>query len=211
PRAGMERMMCPPPPAAEPGSLPKDFRQSATGIGATRQQVTVVAGRRGQRVARFEQGYQRDTGRLLSNIEVIVADELLLVREPQHGFLKPAYQQHLFEMFPGEFFVQGHGDASRSKLTASRARGTDAAPGHAGSLAKRSRENRFARRNRTAGVALGAVTRHAARVSAASPGLGYDRWVNGSRALESAMPPRVGPAGSADRGHFAGARSGQLG
>ena len=109
-------------PAAETGSPAKDLRQGATGIGAARQHVTVVAVRRGKPVARLKQGYQRDAGGLLSNVEVIVADELLLVREPQHGFLKPAYQQHLFEMFPGEFLVQGHGDASRSNVPASGAR-----------------------------------------------------------------------------------------
>jgi hypothetical protein len=37
---------------------------------------------------------------------VIVADELVLVREPQRGLLEPADQQHLFEQSPSKLFVQ---------------------------------------------------------------------------------------------------------
>src|SRR6478752_2204948 len=151
-------------PAAETGSPPKDLRQGATGIGATRQHVTVVAVRRGKPVARFEQRYHGDTGRLLSNIEVIVADELLLIREPQHGFLKPAYHQHLFEMFPGEFFVQGQGGASHSKRTCFRCSGTPQP--HPWTLAvSESLAGKTGRGDETGpgGVAFGAVTQHVAR------------------------------------------------
>jgi hypothetical protein len=42
-------------------------------------------------IARFEQRYERDASRLLTDVEVVVADEPLFVGKPQHCLFEPAY------------------------------------------------------------------------------------------------------------------------
>jgi len=78
----------------------------------------VVAVCRGKAVARLEQRYERAASRFLTDTKMIVADELVLVREPQHGLLEPADQQHLFEQWPTNFSVQrfGHDVPQASSL-----------------------------------------------------------------------------------------------
>src|SRR5262249_17012464 len=103
-------------PAVETRGTAEDLRHRAAGIGAACQHMTVVTVGRGGAVARLEQRYQRNPGRFLADIKVIVANELLFVGKPQHRLLEPAYQQHLFEKGPGKLIAQGHESASRSKI-----------------------------------------------------------------------------------------------
>ena len=55
----------------------------------------------------IERRHHGDAGRLLADIEVVVADELLLVRQAQHRLLEAPDQQHALEEAPGKLARQG--------------------------------------------------------------------------------------------------------
>lgn len=93
--------------AVEAGGAAENLGQGAAGVGPARQHVAMIAVGGRDMVARVEQRHDGGAGRLLPDIEMVVADELFLVGEPQHGLLEPAYQQHRFEHAPCVLVGQG--------------------------------------------------------------------------------------------------------
>jgi hypothetical protein len=56
----------------------------------------------GNAITPVEQRHDGGASRLLPDVQVIVAHELPLAGQPQHGFLEATYQQHRFENGPCE-------------------------------------------------------------------------------------------------------------
>ena len=96
-------------PAEQSRGAAEDLRHGAAGVGAARQHVPVVAMGGGELVAPVERRHHGDAGRLLADIEMIVADELALTGKPQHGLLEAADEQHALDEGPGEIVGKGHG------------------------------------------------------------------------------------------------------
>lgn len=84
----------------ETARTPENLRERRRGIGAARNDVTVIAVRAGKPVSRLKRGDDRGPGRLLADIDMEMAGEPSRGREPEDPFLESAHPQHRTQKLP---------------------------------------------------------------------------------------------------------------
>src|ERR1700704_3829324 len=83
--------------------LAENLRQRLLRVRSSRQEVAVIAVRAVDEVAALQRGHHADARGLLTDIDMVVARHLVLVRGLDTGLFEAADQQHLLQAFYAAF------------------------------------------------------------------------------------------------------------
>ena len=102
-------MQCAAAAAVESGCAAEDFGHRAVGIATASDDVAMIAVGGADQVLLTQHFQNGAAGRLLADIDMVMADELALFIEINYGLFEMAYHQHAFEDRQAGSAIEGFG------------------------------------------------------------------------------------------------------